>query len=173
MGFCRFKIYFLWKPLFFFFANLTTSGGVFLTEMVKRHIYGPRPFIWAHNQVSMTFRSKVLARTSYSLGKPLFWAILANLTTSGGVFLTEMVKRHIYWPRPFIWVYNQVSMTFRSKVLARTNKSKKNRYFGLFWPIWPLPVGCFWPKWSKRTSTDQDLSFEPITKSLWPSVQKF
>ena len=41
----------------------TTSGRVFLTEMVKRHIYGPIPFIWAYNQVSMTFRSKVLART--------------------------------------------------------------------------------------------------------------
>ena len=37
----------------------------------------------------------------------------------------------------------------------------ENRYF---WPIWQLPVGCFWPKWSKGTSTDQDLSFEPITK---------
>ena len=31
-----------------------------------------------------------------------FWAILANLTTSGRVFLTEMVKGHIYGPRPFI-----------------------------------------------------------------------
>ena len=29
-------------------------------------------------------------------------AILANLTTTGRVFLTEMVKRHIYGPRPFI-----------------------------------------------------------------------
>ena len=29
-------------------------------------------------------------------------AILAHLTTSGGVFLTEMVKRHIYRPIPFI-----------------------------------------------------------------------
>ena len=46
----------------------------------------------------------------------------------------------------------------------------ENRYIGLFWLIWPLPVGCFWPKWSKGTSTDQTLSFEPITKSLWPSV---
>ena len=46
----------------------------------------------------------------------------------------------------------------------------ENRYF---WPIWQLPVGCFWPEWSKHTSTDQDLSFEPITKSLLPSVQKF
>ena len=27
------------------------------------HIYGPIPFIWAYNQVSVTFRSKVLART--------------------------------------------------------------------------------------------------------------
>ena len=39
------------------------NAPLFLTEMVKRHIYGPRPFIWAYNQVSMTFRSKVLART--------------------------------------------------------------------------------------------------------------
>ena len=48
--------------------------------------------------------------------------------------------------------------------------SYENRYF---WPIWQLPVGCFWLKWSKGTSTDQDLSFEPIIKSLGPSVQKF
>ena len=46
----------------------------------------------------------------------------------------------------------------------------ENRYF---WPIWQLPVGCFWPKWSKGASTDQNLSFEPITKSLRPSVQRF
>ena len=39
----------------------------------------------------MTFRSKVLARTSSSCEKPLFLAILANFTTSGRVFLTEMV----------------------------------------------------------------------------------
>ena len=94
----------------------------FRSEMVKKHIFGPRPFIWAYNQVSMTFRSKVLARTSSSLEKPLYWDILANLTTSRRVFLTEMVKRHIYGPRPFIWAYNQVSMAFRSKVLARTKK---------------------------------------------------
>ena len=49
----------------------------------------------------------------------------------------------------------------------------KNRYFWIFWPIRQLPVGCFWPKWPKGTFTDRDLSFEPITKSLWPSVQKF
>ena len=44
-----------------------------------------------------------LARISSSLEKPLFFfAILANFTTSGRVFLTEMVKRHIYGPRPFM-----------------------------------------------------------------------
>ena len=102
------------KPLYL--ANLTTTGRVFLTEMVKRHIYGPRLLIWAYNHVYMTFRSQVLARTSSSLENPLFWVILANLTTSGRVF-------------------------------------------------------C--PKWSKGTSTDQDLSFEPITKSLRPRVQAF
>ena len=131
-----------------------------------------RTFIWAYNQVSKSFRSKVLARTSSCLEKPLFWAILAKLTTSGSVFLTEMVKRHIYGPRPFIWAYNQVSMTFRSKVLARTSSSLEKPQFWPFWPIWPLPVGWFGPKWSKGTSTDQDLSFEPITTSLWPFIQK-
>ena len=121
------------KPLFWaILTNLTTSGRMFLTEMVKRHIYGPGPLIWAYNQVFMTFRSNVLARTSSGLEKPLFWAILANLTTSGRVFLSEMVKRHIYGPRPFIWAYNQVSMTFRSNVLARTRSNLGNRYFGQF-----------------------------------------
>ena len=59
--------------------------------------------------------SKVLARTSSSLENPLFLAILAKFTTSGRVFLTKMVKRHIYEPRPFIYAYNQVSMTFVQK----------------------------------------------------------
>ena len=107
----------------------------------------------------------------YVLRKQLF---LANLTTSVRIFFTEIVKRPIYGPRPFIWAYNQVSVTFRSKALAHTSSSlEKTCYFGLFWPIWPLPVRCFWPKLSKGTSTDQWLSFEPITKSLWPFVQKF
>ena len=64
-------------------AILTCSGRVFLTEMVKRHIYGSGPFIRAYNQVSMTFRSNVLAHTSSSLEKLLFLAILATFTTSG------------------------------------------------------------------------------------------
>ena len=46
-----------------YLVNLTTTGRVLLDE-IKRHIYGPRPFIWACHQVSMTFRSKALARTS-------------------------------------------------------------------------------------------------------------
>ena len=37
----------------------------------------------------------------------------------------------------------------------------ENRYF---WPN--FRSGVFRPKWSKGTSTDQDLSFEPVTKSL-------
>ena len=34
---------------------------------------------------------------------------------------------HIYGPRPFIWAYNQVSMTFRLKVLACTKKGMTDR----------------------------------------------
>ena len=101
----------------YFLVNLTTSGRVFLTEMAKRHIYGPRPFIWAYNKVTMTFRSKVLARTNSSLENRYFWLFWPILQ----LFLTYMVKL-IYGPRPFIWAYNQVSMTLRSKVLACTKK---------------------------------------------------
>ena len=50
-------------------------------ETVKRYIYTPRPFILAYNQISITFRSKVLARTSSYFEKPLFWP---NSATSGG-----------------------------------------------------------------------------------------
>ena len=39
--------------------------------------------------------------------------------------LTEMAKRHIYGPRPFIWAYNQVCMTLQAQVL-------KNRYLAIF-----------------------------------------
>ena len=82
----------------------------------------------------MTFRSKVLARTSSSLEKLLFLIFLANLTTSGRLFLTETAKRRIYGPIPFILAYNQVSVTFRSKVLARRRAyqllSHPNQFLG-------------------------------------------
>ena len=51
---------------------------------------------------------------------------------SVGCFFTKMVKRHMYGPKPFIWAYNQVSKTFRSKVLARTSSSLENRYLEYF-----------------------------------------
>ena len=46
-----------------------------LAQTVKRHIY---THIWACNKASLTFCSKVLARTSSGLEKPLFWGILAK-----------------------------------------------------------------------------------------------
>ena len=76
---------------------------VYLVEQVfSEHEQAPTPLksFSSISEVSMTFRSKVLSRTS--LEKPLFLAILANFTTSDRVFLTEMVKRHIYGPIPFI-----------------------------------------------------------------------
>ena len=60
-------------------------SGVFDQNGQKAHLR-TKTFHLAYNQVSITFRSKVLARTSSSLEKPLFLAILANLTTSGRVF---------------------------------------------------------------------------------------
>ena len=174
----------------------------------------------------MTFRSNVLARTNSSLEKPLFWAILANLTISGRVFLTEMVKSHIYGPRPFILAYNQVSMTSRSKVLVRTRKrwqtdrqtdGQTDGHPNSIGPQllgWGLKMYIYTPRlfiWThkqvydhsfkrttpcelrfrktavsgylcrirptskrpKGTSSRQDLLFEPITMPLCVSVQRF
>ena len=62
----------------------------------------------------------------------------------GRVYLTEMVKRHICGPKPLIWAYNQVSMTFRSKVLARTKKydgQTDRQTDGHPKPIGPQPFG--------------------------------
>ena len=83
-------------------------------------------------------------------------------------------KTSIQWTRtdpnaPKVVFEYFYDLPFKSSI---PNKSWKTRYFWLFWLILQLSIGCFWPKWSKGTSTDQDLSLEPITKSLWHSVQK-
>ena len=85
----------------------------------------------------------------------------------------KLVERFIYTPRPFIWAYKQVSMTLRSKVLARTGSYiLKNR---CLWTFWPYSANFRWQIWSKlsKSTPSQDLIFEPITKSLSPFVQKF
>ena len=167
MVFCRFWIYFLWNCYFRPIWHLLV--GCCFTEIVKRHIYGPGPFIWVYNEVSMTFCSKVLVRTSSSLEKPLFLAIFGQFDN----FRAGGHKAPIYGPWPFIWAYNQVSMTFSSKVPARTSSSLEKPLYLAIWQIWQLQVRYFWPKWSKGPFMDQDLSFEPITQSLWHSIQKY
>ena len=113
-------------------------------QVFSEHEQAPTPpkSFSSISEISMTFRSKVLFHTS--LEKSLFLAILANFTTSGRVFLTEMVKRHIYGPRLFIWAYNQVSMTFRSKVLARTSSRLETLlFFGYFGQFYNFRSGVF------------------------------
>ena len=64
-------------------------------------------------------------------------------------------------------------MTFRSKVLARTSSSlEKKTLFWIFWPNSAISGARIWPKLSKGTSTGQDLSYEPIPRSLRPFVAK-
>ena len=133
-----------------------------LAESVKRHIYILRPFIWAYSQDSTTIRYKDTAWKDTDI-KPLF---LAKLTTSGRVFLTEIVKRHIYGQRPIIWAYKQVSMTFPSKVLARTSSSlEKPLFFLLFLPVLQFPVGCF-----DRNGQKAHLRTKTFHLSLKPSL---
>ena len=49
----------------------------------------------AYNKVFMTFRSKVLVRTSSSLEKPILFGYFRQFYNFR-VFLTEMIKKHIY-----------------------------------------------------------------------------
>ena len=58
--------------------------------------------------------------------------------------VANVTERHIIKPRPFIWAYNQLSMTFRSKVLNRTSSSYENCCFGAFWRIFR------WPNFTKK-----------------------
>ena len=48
----------------------------------------------------------------------------------------------------------------------------KNRCSGIFWPKSAIFRGRIWPKLPKGTSTCQDLSYEPIHRSLRSSVTK-
>ena len=73
------------------------------------------------------------------------WTFLPILTNFRWLNLAETHKRHIYTPRPFIWAYNQVSMTFHSKVVARTSTRFEKPLFRQFWPISPPEVGQIWP----------------------------
>ena len=85
------------EPLYLIIKKLDTYEQVF-----SEHEQAPTPpkLFSSISVDSITFRSEVLSRTS--LAKPLFLAILANFTTPDRVFLTEMVKRHLYGPIPFI-----------------------------------------------------------------------
>ena len=82
---------------------LAHFDDVSVAESVKRHIYMLRHVIWAYNHISITFRSKALARTSTSF-EARFLGILANFRWPN---LAKSVERHL---------------TFCSKVLARTWK---------------------------------------------------
>ena len=96
-------------------ANFSHFRWPNLAETVKRHIYRPRPFIWAYSQVSTAIRHKETAWKSLCFEKPLFLDILAKFGHFRWPNLAKTVKRHIYRSRPFIWAY---STTIRYKVTA-------------------------------------------------------
>ena len=85
----------------------------------------------------------------------------------------ETVKRHIYTSSLIIWACNKVSMTFRSRVLASTTPISKNRWFWTFWPNWAKFRCLNLAETVKRNIYTSRPFIEHITKSLWPSVQKF
>ena len=75
-------------------------GQLPVAESVKRHIYTPRPVIWAYSQVSTTILSKETAWKSSCFEKPLFLDIFAKFGHFRWSNLANLVKRHIYTPRP-------------------------------------------------------------------------
>ena len=124
------------------------------------NLLSTRKYLWNTSRPQPPPNSKgygILSIINTFLWKPLF---LANLITSGRVFYTDIVKRHIYVSFKITKSLGPSARKFWP-VQAQVSKKKK-RYFWLFWP-----------KWSKGTFTDQDLPLKPITKSLGPSVQKF
>ena len=85
---------------------------------------------------------------------------------------SETVKRHIYKLRHFVRAYNHVTMTFHSKVPARTILCfEKPLFLDILAKFAHLPVGEFGRNCQKGISSYRDLSFELKTKYLWPSVQ--
>ena len=61
-----------------FFLHFGHFRGRTWAKTVKRHIYRPRPFIWAHSYVSMSICYKETAWKSSCFEKPLISDILAN-----------------------------------------------------------------------------------------------
>ena len=81
-------------------------------------------------------------------------------------------KRHIYTPRRFIWTDSQVSTTIRYKETAWKSSCFEKPLFLDILQISAISGARFWPKLSKGTSTGQELLYEPIPRSLRPSVTK-
>ena len=133
-----------------------------LFETTKRHIYTPRPLIWAYSQVSTTIRFKETDWKSSCSEIPLFLDILAELGHFRWPNLAETVKRLFHISRHFIWAYSHVFKINRFKETAWKSSCFEK----------PLVLDLLakfdhfqWPK-SKGTSTHRDLS------SLKPSVTK-
>ena len=143
-----------------------------LAKPVKRHIYKPKPFIWAYSQVSTTIRCRETAWKGSCFEKPQILDILAKFGHFRWPILAETFKRHISRPRPFIWVYSKVSTTIRCKETAWKSSCFEKRKFWTFWSNSAISGGKLWPKLSKGTSTGQDLSYEPIPWSLRSFVAK-
>ena len=78
--------------------------------------------------------------------------------------LAETYKRHIYIPRPFVWFYNQFSMT------SMTN-FEKPFFFSATLANFVTESWLNLAESLKRHIYTPRPFIWPITKSLWPSVQ--
>ena len=112
----------------------------------RKHIYRPRPFIWAYFQVSTTIRYRETAWKSLCLEKQVFLDILANFGHFRWPNLAKTIKRHIYRPRPLTRAYFQVSTTIRYKETARKSLCLEKP---MFLDILPNFGNFRWPNLTK------------------------
>ena len=153
-----------------FWPNSTIFGGRISPKNVKRHIYTPRPFIWAYYQDPMTNRYKETAWKSSCFGGRI-WPKLSKSTSKRQDLSYEPIPRSL---RPSLTKIQPGKESMTDGPTDRNPKSigPKPLCCWLTWPNSPPAIGRLWPKLSKGTYTRQDISFENMTKSLWPSVQK-
>ena len=131
-------------------------------KTVTRHIYRPRPFIWAYSQVSTTIRYKEKAWKCSCLEKTPFYDILAEFYCQKAHLQAKTFHMSL-----FRGLYDHPLQRYSLEKLV----SRKTAVFGHFGQILPFPVAETGQTVKRHIYTPR-LSYDHIPRSLEPSVTK-
>ena len=89
----------------FVYVHVLNEKSQLLSTLAERHIYTPRPFIWAYFRVSTTIRYKETAWITHASKKYcfFFWTFWPNSAISGGQI----------WPNLSIGTSTQRTISFK------------------------------------------------------------